>query len=370
MYRKSKRSEFRSTTLMKACMAAITFSFLLIGSSVAIFGQTSQLTLADILIGLRSKKATLPERNKILSDAVKSRGITFSMGDAIEKELSTTGADQSLIDSIRKMNPMVKTSESSQGGPAAGSADTGSLDFQYYENRGSSLLVNGSVNDALADFNKAIELNASAITALLGRGKIYFDRKSYTVAIADYSKVLEAEPNNAVAFARRGKTQDVLGNLELASADLKKAVELDPANAAVKADLVRVEGEQTRIQNEKAAAAAKLKPEPPVVVPTKVAVPRPEFVDLGQVSDADAVRMAKPAYTPLAANANLTGKVVVEIELDAEGNVTSADAKSGPQLLRYNCETAARKSKFKPAMFDGTPIKAKATIVYSFVGRN
>ena len=70
----------------------------------------AQLSLADILIGLRSKKVELPERNKILTDAVLARGITFSLTPEIEKELEATGADQGLVDAIRKKNVMVKTS--------------------------------------------------------------------------------------------------------------------------------------------------------------------------------------------------------------------------------------------------------------------
>ncbi len=53
-------------------------------------GQTpqAQLSLADILIGLRSKKVNLAERNTLLSGAVKTRGITFALTPEIEKELS------------------------------------------------------------------------------------------------------------------------------------------------------------------------------------------------------------------------------------------------------------------------------------------
>ncbi|MEO6052158.1 MAG: hypothetical protein ABIP78_12625 [Pyrinomonadaceae bacterium] len=52
------------------------------------------MSLADILIALRSKKATLPDRNKILTDAVQTKGTTFSMTPEIEKELAGTGADR------------------------------------------------------------------------------------------------------------------------------------------------------------------------------------------------------------------------------------------------------------------------------------
>ena len=43
----------------------------------SVHAQQLQLSLADILTGLRSKKATLPEKNQLLTDAVKKRGVTF-----------------------------------------------------------------------------------------------------------------------------------------------------------------------------------------------------------------------------------------------------------------------------------------------------
>jgi len=69
----------------------------------------AQLSLADIIIGLRSKKVELPDRNKILTEAVLSRGITFSLTPEIEKELEATGADQALVNAIRKKSTIVKT---------------------------------------------------------------------------------------------------------------------------------------------------------------------------------------------------------------------------------------------------------------------
>src|SRR5688572_20687570 len=90
--------------------------FVLVAATMMIFAaaakaQVPQLSLADLLIGLRSKKATLPERNSILTDAVRQRGVTFAMTPEIEKELATTGASPALIDAIRKKGPVVKTAE-------------------------------------------------------------------------------------------------------------------------------------------------------------------------------------------------------------------------------------------------------------------
>src|SRR6476646_5751529 len=67
--------------------------------------QSRELSLADILIALRSKKADIGQKNKILADAIKQRGITFSLTPEIEKELDGTGAANDLIAAIREKMP-------------------------------------------------------------------------------------------------------------------------------------------------------------------------------------------------------------------------------------------------------------------------
>src|ERR1051325_9805762 len=112
-----RMNDMKAATLLKKKYTPAILLSLLIGFGVMLgapaFGQdptaNAQLSLADILIALRSKKVTLPERNKILTDAVLSRGITFSLTPEIEKELEATGADKDLIDSIRKKSMIVNT---------------------------------------------------------------------------------------------------------------------------------------------------------------------------------------------------------------------------------------------------------------------
>ena len=57
---------------------AVFFAVMLMFATFA-NAQSPQLSLADLLIGLRSKKVSLPERNAILTEAVRQRGVTFAM---------------------------------------------------------------------------------------------------------------------------------------------------------------------------------------------------------------------------------------------------------------------------------------------------
>ena len=59
-------------------------------------------------------------------------------------------------------------------------------------------------------------------------------------------------------------------------------------------------------------------------------------------------------------------QVFVEIEIDENGNVISANAISGHPVLRAACEVAARNSKFSQTKISGVPVKAKAVLIYEF----
>lgn len=329
-------------------------SVLMLSFSLAQFAQnTPQLSLADLLIGLRSKKVTLPERNKILTEAVKQRGITFVPSPEIEKELTTTGADSTLLDAIRVKatpeKPVVVETPKIVAAPAT--------DFAFYQRSGDANFGKGDFNAALADYNKSLEMKADTPAVYYGRGKAYFSLKSYSVAVADFTKAIELSPKDSMAYFNRGFSYEMLGEADKAAADYQKAIDLDAANESAKVNLKKIRDEQAR------AAAAK--DVPPVVAPEPVKV-APQFLNLGSLTAENAVKMVTPIYSPFAQRANIEGRVTVEIDIDEKGNVVSAKAQNGHQLLRSSAEDAARKSTFKQVTFDNKPIKAKGIIVYNF----
>src|SRR6476620_11723987 len=60
------------------------------------------LNLDNIFRALRSGKASLAQRNQLLMQGVKMRGISFVMTDEVEAELTTQGASKPLIELIRQ----------------------------------------------------------------------------------------------------------------------------------------------------------------------------------------------------------------------------------------------------------------------------
>lgn len=334
-------AHFRSTAKC-ILLAVLTLAFTVVSIS-----QTPQLSLADLLIGLRSQKATLPERNKILTEAVKERGITFVYTPEIAKELAATGASPELISAI-----VAKTTPPKPVATPTPIPTPTPPDYSYYQRRADSSFVKGEFALALADYDKAAQMRSDDAAIYLGRGRAHMNLKSYDRSVADFDKVIELDPKESAAFLNRGIAFERLNERAKAVADYKTAVELDKDNETAKTNLQRLQDEISKEEAAKTAAAR--------------AAARPAVFEAGTLTVNNAEKMAVPVYTPSALKANIEGRVSVEVEIDETGRVTKADAVSGHQMLRASAEDAARKSKFKPFNWDGTPIRAKGVIIYNF----
>ncbi len=326
--------------------------------SLSLHAQQPQLTLADLLIGLRSKKVSLADRNTILAEAVKQRGVTFKLAADIEKELTATGATKNLLDAIREKAPVVPAPTPSPVPVATPIPTPTPPDFSFYQTRADLNLGKGEFTLALADYDKAVELKSDEAIAFLNRGKTHYNMKAFDKAGADYDKAIELDPKGSKGYFNRGVLFERLGNFEKAIVDYQKAVDLDASNEIAKTGLKKLQDDQ------KAKAAAQAPP--PVPVPVVEPVKVPEVMNLGTLNTANAIKMVTPVFPLMAKKSNIEGRVTVEVEMDEEGNVTTAKAVTGPQLLRNAAEDAARRSKFKPAMFGSLPRKAIGTITYNF----
>ncbi len=81
---------------------------------------------------------------------------------------------------------------------------------------------------ALADSNKAIELNSNYSYAYCNRGRAESALEDYDKAIADFGKAIELKKDFAEAYWARGLAYQKTGRLEKAEADFRKAKQLDP----------------------------------------------------------------------------------------------------------------------------------------------
>ncbi|MDQ3797826.1 MAG: energy transducer TonB [Acidobacteriota bacterium] len=105
------------------------------------------------------------------------------------------------------------------------------------------------------------------------------------------------------------------------------------------------------------------KPAPAEVEPKKE---KPRMVT-GGVVNGKATNLVKPQFSAAAKAVKASGTVNVQVVIDEKGNVISASAASGHQLLRKSAEDAARASKFTPTFLTGQPVKVTGVIVYNFV---
>lgn len=326
--------------------------------------QTSsprQLSLADILIALRSNKATMPEKNKILSDAVGERGITFALTTEIETELFKTGADKTLVEAIRVKSPIVKTAavktepEKTQPKPVEALPD-----FSFYQKRADENVGKGEYDLAIVDYNKAVELNPKSVPAYFNRARAFYFKRDFAGAIESYGKVIELTPNDSVVYFNRAVAYEKLGDALKAAEDYEKAIALDADNEPAKENLKKIR------DAELAKKQAQPAPKPVETVPANKPENASGVFDYGRIDPSLATRMITPVYPAAAKNMRAEGQVTVVVELDEEGDVTSAKAVSGHAMLRGSAEDAAKRSKFKPAMIDGKPAKATGQITYNF----
>jgi periplasmic protein TonB len=103
-----------------------------------------------------------------------------------------------------------------------------------------------------------------------------------------------------------------------------------------------------------------------------VAPPRPfscpsKLIISGGLLNGKAVSKPAPVYPPIAKAARAQGTVVVEVVVDEDGDVISANAVSGHPLLQQAALAAARQVKLSPTRLNGTPVKVSGTLTYNFV---
>ena len=87
----------------------------------------------------------------------------------------------------------------------------------------------------------------------------------------------------------------------------------------------------------------------------------------GGVLNGSAMKLAKPQYPPAARAIRVTGTVSVQVLIDTDGTMFSAQAISGHPFLRRSSEIAACDSRFSPTLLEGQPVRVSGIITYNYV---
>ena len=86
----------------------------------------------------------------------------------------------------------------------------------------------------------------------------------------------------------------------------------------------------------------------------------------GGVLNGKAISKPAPEYPAIARAARASGTVAVNIIVDEEGRVISANPVSGHPLLQQAAAQAAREARFSPTLLSGQPIKVSGVLTYNF----
>lgn len=87
----------------------------------------------------------------------------------------------------------------------------------------------------------------------------------------------------------------------------------------------------------------------------------------GGVLNGKATSLPIPDYPPAARAVKAEGRVTVQVLVNKEGRVVSANAASGHPLLRPAAVKAAKAAEFAPTTLSGKPVEVSGVLTYNFV---
>ena len=93
---------------------------------------------------------------------------------------------------------------------------------------GNDKFMQGNLRGAIADYDRAIELNPDYAEACFFRGGAKVVLGDYRGAKADYDRAIELNPDYADTYTNRGNINQILGYNSEAIADYDRAIELNP----------------------------------------------------------------------------------------------------------------------------------------------
>jgi len=104
-------------------------------------------------------------------------------------------------------------------------------DATLYYNRGCAHLAAGRMQEAIADFSKAIILRKGWTLAHNNRGAAYARISQYDKAIEDFTKAIQSDASNRLAYRNRALAYKKLGQTHKALADFAVFQELEKTGA-------------------------------------------------------------------------------------------------------------------------------------------
>ncbi len=105
----------------------------------------------------------------------------------------------------------------------------------------------------------------------------------------------------------------------------------------------------------------------PKVSPTPQPTPKQKILTVSKILNGSAISKPAPPYPHLAKITRVSGVVAVQILIDEQGRVVSAQPTSGHPMLRQAAMQAAYQARFSPTYLGEHPVKVSGVITYNFV---
>jgi protein TonB len=102
----------------------------------------------------------------------------------------------------------------------------------------------------------------------------------------------------------------------------------------------------------------------PMAVP-KIATPTRVRVSAG-VTSGLLLRRVQPIYPPLARQARIQGKVILQAEISKDGTIENLHLVSGHPMLTSAAIEAVRQWKYKPYLLNGEPVEVETQVEVNF----
>lgn len=143
-----------------------------------------------------------------------------------------------------------------------------------FNDRGGAYQARGDLDHAIADYDQALRLDLHCRRCLTNRGSAYYARGDLDHAIADFSHALSLDASDVTALLGRGAAYQMAGANDLAIGDLDKALALQPNDAYAlnnRANAYAGKGDYARAEADFAGSLALL---PAAAVPQRAQVYR------------------------------------------------------------------------------------------------
>jgi tetratricopeptide (TPR) repeat protein len=110
--------------------------------------------------------------------------------------------------------------------PALFSCATTQQKAAAYNSRGITYVAKGQYDQAISDFNKAIEIDSRIAAFYFNRGIVYLKKGQFDEAISDFSKTIEIDPRDGEAYYNRGRSHYLKKEYDKSWKDIKRTQDL------------------------------------------------------------------------------------------------------------------------------------------------